>query len=136
MDAHEQFQQGRRKMILTMGWLVLIPLAGLWDFMIKREQARQDRNVSKVLLAGIPMGISFYEEYWISRNEVDIKVYSTRCTHLGCKVKPAGDGRLTCPCHGSAFSTENASAVKGPAQKSLDMFESIIEGEYLTIFIK
>lgn len=123
-------------MILTMGWLVLIPLAGLWDFMVKREQARQDGNMSKVLLTGIPMGISFYEDYWINRNEHDIKVYSTRCTHLGCKVKPARDGWLTCPCHGSAFNTENGSSVKGPAQKSLDMFEAIIEGEYLTIFIK
>jgi Rieske Fe-S protein len=136
MYAHEQFQQGRRKMILTMGWLLLIPLAGLWDLMVKRKQARQDGNVSKVLLAGIPMGISFYEDYWISRNELDIKVYSTRCTHLGCKVKPAGDDRLTCACHGSAFSTENGSSVRGPAQKSLDVLNYIIDGEYLTIFIK
>jgi cytochrome b6-f complex iron-sulfur subunit len=135
MDANEQIRIGRRKMIRAMGWLALVPFAGLWDIMVRREQARHSAKTSRMLLADIPQGLSFYADYWIHRNESDINVYSTRCTHLGCKVKPSGDGRLICPCHGSVFSTENGSAVSGPAQKPLEILDYVIEEEYLTIFI-
>ncbi len=33
---------------------------------------------------------------------------SAVCTHLGCLLQPAGAGRLTCPCHRTAFSVDGA----------------------------
>ncbi len=39
------------------------------------------------------------------------------CTHLGCVVKPWGEG-FECPCHGSFFGQDGA-VTKGPAPKPL-----------------
>jgi len=126
----------RRKMILALGWLALFPLAGLWKVMVKREKTRNESRSVRILFKDIPQGNSFYSEYWINRRTDGIKVFSTRCTHLGCRIKPADNGQLQCPCHGSAFDLENGSAINGPANKSLEMFNFIVEDDYLTIFIK
>ena len=39
------------------------------------------------------------------------------CTHLGCIVKPTGEG-FACPCHGSQFGADG-SVTRGPAPTSL-----------------
>ena len=44
---------------------------------------------------------------------------SARCTHLGCAVVVAEDGRsLSCPCHGSRYSLEGE-VLAGPANEPL-----------------
>jgi len=127
----------RRKMIRVMGWLLLIPLAGLWDFMVKRDNHRNAASMSRLLLADIPQGRSFYSDYWINRDSEVIKVYSTRCTHLGCRVKPADeDDRLICPCHGSSFDPEDGKPLNGPAGKSLELLDFNIEDGFITIYFK
>lgn len=53
----------------------------------------------------------------------DNRVYaiSTICTHLGCIVKPAGEG-FDCPCHGSKFAKDGA-VISGPAPAPLPWCE-------------
>jgi len=122
-------------MIRALGWLVIIPLSGLWDFMIERNQSRREGITIKVLLAEIPLGKSFYKDYCIDRNSNKIEVFSLRCTHLGCRLMPSDDGHLVCPCHGSAFDPDNMAAIKGPADKPLEMLDSRIEGDHLIIIL-
>lgn len=43
---------------------------------------------------------------------------SLECPHLGCRVAPAPDGGLRCPCHGSRFHTDGSVAA-GPARAPL-----------------
>jgi Rieske Fe-S protein len=55
------------------------------------------------------------------RDAKGIYAVSLVCTHLGCIVKPAGDG-FDCPCHGSRF-TGDGSVQKGPAPRPLPWFK-------------
>lgn len=55
------------------------------------------------------------------RDPQGIYAVSLVCTHLGCIVKPAGDG-FDCPCHGSRF-TADGSVQKGPAPRPLPWFK-------------
>jgi Rieske Fe-S protein len=136
MDTRGKVDLKRREMIRAVGWISLIPLAGIWDFLVRREQIHREGRVASILLADIQQGTSFFPDYWIKRENDSIVVFSTRCSHLGCKIQQHIDGSLICPCHGSRFDKENGSAIKGPAQKPLQNLNYIIEGDHLTIFIK
>jgi Rieske Fe-S protein len=50
-----------------------------------------------------------------------VHVMSTKCTHLGCEVKPEADGSYHCPCHDSLFDKSGA-VTKGPAKKPLPWY--------------
>ncbi len=56
---------------------------------------------------------------------------STRCTHLGCQVRPSRHG-LRCPCHGSSFSWEGE-VLRGPAQKALPRYTVELKEQVLEI---
>ena len=47
---------------------------------------------------------------------------SLTCTHQGCTVKRAEDGRFYCPCHGSIFES-NGQVISGPAQRDLTQYQ-------------
>jgi nitrite reductase/ring-hydroxylating ferredoxin subunit len=53
----------------------------------------------------------------VFRDQDGVHAVSLICTHLGCIVKPTGEG-FDCPCHGSRYDREG-SVVKGPAPKAL-----------------
>lgn len=52
-------------------------------------------------------------------NQGEFKAFTAVCTHSGCQVGSVSDGKIVCPCHGSAFSIEDGSVVNGPAQAPL-----------------
>lgn len=49
----------------------------------------------------------------------DFKAFSATCTHRGCTVGSVSDGKIHCPCHGSAFNVADGSVAHGPADKPL-----------------
>ncbi|WP_413172914.1 FAD-dependent oxidoreductase [Anabaena azotica] len=49
---------------------------------------------------------------------------SLTCTHQGCTVQIATDGKFHCPCHGAVF-TSDGNVVKGPAQRDLSKFQVV-----------
>ncbi len=53
----------------------------------------------------------------VFRDSEGVYAVSTVCTHLGCIVKPTGEG-FDCPCHGSRFAKDGG-VVKGPAPRAL-----------------
>jgi menaquinol-cytochrome c reductase iron-sulfur subunit len=56
--------------------------------------------------------------------EGGVVVYSSACTHLGCKYDwDAAAGRFVCPCHGSTFNLEGK-VLGGPAPRPLDTLPS------------
>ena len=59
--------------------------------------------------------ISFAGGVIVSRGQDGtLRVFSARCTHLGCQIDRAVDGLLVCPCHGSRFRADGSPA-SGPA---------------------
>lgn len=48
----------------------------------------------------------------------EFKALTSQCTHAACTVSEFDGRRLTCPCHGSQFSTSGA-VLAGPAQLPL-----------------
>jgi menaquinol-cytochrome c reductase iron-sulfur subunit len=81
---------------------------------------------------------------WIV-NEDEISVYvrtddgrtftamSNVCTHLGCRVRWAGDQKqFFCPCHNGVFD-EAGNVVSGPPPKPLNQYEVKVENGQLSI---
>lgn len=70
---------------------------------------------------------------FLSRDGRDYRAVSTRCTHRGCTVKPAGQ-RLECPCHGSRFAFDGK-RIDGPAPSGLQAYEVIPGAETMVILV-
>lgn len=67
----------------------------------------------------IPMGISFYEKYYLVRNKESVRAFSTTCTHAGCRIGKGNETVLQCNCHGSQFEAATGKPLRGPAIKPL-----------------
>ena len=59
---------------------------------------------------------------------------SSVCTHQACTVSSFDGAKLTCPCHGSQFSTSGA-VTKGPAASALRAFPTTFDGATGTISV-
>ncbi|MFK0732265.1 MAG: FAD-dependent oxidoreductase [Gloeotrichia echinulata GP01] len=49
---------------------------------------------------------------------------SLTCTHQGCTVQKADDGKFHCPCHGAVFAADGK-VLKGPAQRDLSKYQVV-----------
>lgn len=67
------------------------------------------------------------ETGFLLRKGETIVAFSSRCTHLGCKVR-AKDGAFRCPCHGGVFDLDGQ-PVEGPVQTPLERFETRVAGD-------
>ncbi|GMU96434.1 ubiquinol-cytochrome c reductase iron-sulfur subunit [Ignavibacterium album] len=76
-------------------------------------------NKKKVVLPNdFSNGVTLHEDFIVIKNNEKIRILSSRCTHLGCRINNVNENILTCPCHGSQFDL-NGIPVKGPAAKNL-----------------
>jgi Rieske Fe-S protein len=55
--------------------------------------------------------------------------FSTICPHNQCPVTSVKDDVISCPCHGSQFSIEDGSVIKGPARQGLAAQTVTVEGD-------
>ena len=62
------------------------------------------------------------EVFAVAENSTE--AVSLTCTHQGCTVKMADDGKFHCPCHGAVFSADGK-VLKGPAERDLAKFDII-----------
>ena len=61
-----------------------------------------------------------------------IKAFSATCTHQGCTVGAVENGKITCPCHGSAFNIADGSVANGPASQPLPAIGVAVQGDQIT----
>jgi len=75
------------------------------------------RTVSVPLAGG--EGVRFFDDAIVVRsNGGALAVFSSVCTHLGCRLNRTEGDEIVCPCHGSRFDL-NGRVVHGPASRSL-----------------
>ena len=67
----------------------------------------------------------------VYRDQQGIYAISRVCTHLGCIVKPTGEG-FECPCHGSRYDRDGL-VTKGPAPRPLQWLEVKEQGGVLYV---
>ena len=113
----KQKKQSRRYFIQSAGLGLLLFMGILWDKLVKTD--RQLNSPAKVSIPFNPnKTISFQDDFIVVNKAGLTKVFSSHCTHLGCKISKESDGQMICPCHGSAFDTDG-NATKGPAVRPL-----------------
>jgi Rieske Fe-S protein len=102
--------------------MVLGLVAWLWYrlsvFQSERESRTEFRHGTD-----IPMGICYFEKYYLIRTKYSVRAFSTTCTHAGCRIGKGNENSLQCSCHGSRFDAETGKPLKGPAIKPLQEFE-------------
>ncbi len=94
------------------------PLVAAFVSMLRREQAREVPPVVAIP-ADVPIGLSVVESAIVYREPGGgIHAYSSRCTHLGCRIDRVIGDQAVCPCHGSRYNADGTVAA-GPATRPL-----------------
>jgi cytochrome b6-f complex iron-sulfur subunit len=109
----------RKRFISIIGYLVVFLLSGLWLEISKRTRDLEPPTSLSFPLSGMEQGTNLMEGIIAYRERDSIRIFSARCSHLGCKINEVREGRLICPCHGSEFDTKTGKAIKGPALRPL-----------------
>ena len=98
--------------------LACLPFAGALFLMVgRRQRGRAPRRVR--IAPDFRDDVAFGDGIIVSRvSDARTVVFSSSCTHLGCRISRVEDGHLVCPCHGSRFGRDG-SVVSGPATRPL-----------------
>lgn len=125
--------QNRRNFIKLLYGAIFAIVLLVWNKLtLKHIDAREARE--RILPLNVNKPVSFHNNYIVLNKEGKTQVFSSHCTHLGCKIHEFKNGRLICPCHGSEYNLEGI-PVKGPAFKPLPEHEIIISSDRTTIEI-
>ena len=111
-----------------------IGFVALWDKVVITHKKIKEQKFFK-LSFNTNREITFHDDFIIINKEDKTKVFSSRCTHLGCKIDKSKNGQLLCPCHGSTFDI-NGNATKGPAVEPLKELEFEIDELKSQIIVK
>jgi menaquinol-cytochrome c reductase iron-sulfur subunit len=69
----------------------------------------------------------------VKRPDTSIVAFAPQCTHLGCAYHwEEGKNEFLCPCHNSVFAVDGR-VVSGPAPRSLDRYQSQVQGTHLML---
>lgn len=108
----------RRKFFKTAAALLSIPTFAVWFKAVNTHLKINIKSKKIILPYDLDDGITFTENLIIKKEGDSLNIYSSTCTHLGCKINKEQNNNFICPCHGSQFAL-NGDVVKGPATKSL-----------------
>lgn len=108
----------RRKFVRYGGLILLAPVIYAWNELVGGEAIKAKPKAIQIPGGAIPQGFSFHDQVIIFREDDELKIFLSKCTHLGCKINREIEGKLVCACHGSSFD-KNGSPLNGPAVKAL-----------------
>ncbi|HEX8870961.1 MAG TPA: Rieske (2Fe-2S) protein [Lentzea sp.] len=63
----------------------------------------------------------------------EVKAYDATCTHQGSTVAEPSGGTITCPSHGSQFSSSDGAVKKGPATSGLRAVAVRVDGDQVVL---
>lgn len=115
----------RKDFFKKLGSIALLPFSFAWYSSVARNEAGSSSTKQVKLKARINKGITFKDDIIISRSDKGVNFFSSRCTHLGCKLNKIENGTIVCPCHGSRFSSDG-NVLTGPANNNLTKLEYMV----------
>ena len=89
----------------------------IWDKLFETDIANRVAKHITVPYNNVK-SVSFYNDFIVVNQPKEVAVFSSKCTHLGCKINKKEGEDLICPCHGSHFNL-SGKAISGPAYKPL-----------------
>lgn len=124
----------RKDFIKGLMYVLLLPLFYILNRMVKDHKrfgfVQQELRLSNA----IPTGLSIFDKVIFYKSDQELKVYSARCTHLGCKINRVDGNEIVCPCHGSRYNTDGK-PIKGPSVKRLQELDFKLDSEMNEIII-
>ena len=115
----------RKEFIQNLWGILLLPFILLLGLMTSKHAKVSGSKQIKIPV-NFQGDLHFDGDIICIRNEDKLTILSSRCTHLGCRIDKVSDGKLICPCHGSAFSLEGK-PLNGPATRNLKPLEFDID---------
>jgi len=106
---------------------------GLWYQMVGNKA----RNASpKKISIPIPTtgGVFFHEQFIVIQSDENLRIISSKCTHMGCQIDQVSGDRLLCPCHGSSFDLQG-NVITGPALQALPQLPFEIDDSKTSITV-
>ncbi len=116
----------RKEFFRKLGTFALIPLGYLWYSSTDRDKDFRSKNRQIKLTAPLNMGITFKDDIIINKDNRGVRIFSSRCTHLGCKLNNLENNEIVCSCHGSRFSKDGM-VLKGPADSNLRQLDYSVD---------
>jgi Rieske Fe-S protein len=127
----------RKTFIRLAATALALAFLALWDRLTSRQKVLLDRPVVTRLNAAIlGTGTYLFERFIVVKSADDLKVFSNKCTHAGCRINQEMDGQLICPCHGSRYEAATGKVVQGPAGLDLPSVPFITDVKTGEIIIK
>jgi len=123
----------RKGFVALIGYAIIILFSGLWSSLSRRTGELSKATTITFPLTGLSSGVTIANGVIIIKTSDEIRVFLSRCTHLGCALQMCGTDRLICPCHGSEFSAATGNVIKGPASEMLQELDFEISGDQILI---
>lgn len=108
----------RKAFFKWLSLILLIPFYKIWQITVARDEAFAESMQTIVIDAELPEGTYFYDRVILIKMKNGLGLFSSTCSHLGCKINKMEHGELICPCHGSRYNLKGES-VRGPASEPL-----------------
>ncbi len=96
----------------------MIPLAKVWHGMVESKEAISDGEGEISISRTLPDGVHFFDGVILIKDGLNIQLFSSKCTHLGCRIDKIENDELVCPCHGSRYNLKGEPIV-GPSVQAL-----------------
>ncbi|MBI5070840.1 MAG: Rieske (2Fe-2S) protein [Deltaproteobacteria bacterium] len=91
-------------------------LAAAWASLAGARRGQQARRVT---VDRPPAdGVTFARDLVLVKRGAELRAFSSRCPHLGCRIARLEGAELVCPCHGSRFDLAGR-RLHGPAASDL-----------------
>lgn len=124
----------RKRFIRILFGSAFLPVLYFWDSIVQKKIRNESGKSPIVLKNEFPAGITFHDSVIVNNTGKGLEVFSSKCSHLGCRINAVEKNEIVCPCHGSRYSFDG-NVLKGPSTKALTKLEFQIDSKNGNVII-